>query len=825
LTYTINDINAVLGNASFYENAGVIEQLVIDSRKINFPETSLFFALKGEQNDGHQYIDSVYKKGIRNFVISENIDTSLYPDAHFIKVLNTLAALHKIAASHRQKFKYPVIGITGSNGKTIIKEWLFQLLNKEYNIVRSPKSYNSQVGVPLAIWPMNNNHELAIFEAGISQPGEMQQLQPIIDPSIGIFTFLGDAHAEGFESRQQKATQKLQLFSHSKILFYCADEIELDNAVQDFRQNTNPQLQLFSWSRKRDALLKISAVELQTGGSRITCIYEQQEQHFFIPFTDEASIHNAITCIAVLLYFKLPAEIIAERLPHLRPVEMRLELKQAINRCTIINDSYSADINSLIIALDFLEQQQQHTKRTVVLSDLFQSGLSDEFLYNKIAAILEQKKLFRFIGIGPNLVKNAAAFSGIGNTHFYASTQSFLQNISALQFSEETILIKGARVFEFEKISKVLEQKMHQTLLEIDLNALRHNVKIYRQQLNKGVKLMCMVKAFSYGSGSFEIASLLQHAGVDYLGVAYADEGVELRKAGIGLPIMVMNTEEAGFDNMLLYKLEPELYSFKILHAFKNYLQQQQITNYPVHIKIDTGMHRLGFDEDQLNQLCVLLKQSACFKIQSVFSHLAASADAAQNIFTNEQGALLTKAVLLIREAIGYPFISHIANTSAIHKHAHLQMDMVRLGIGMYGIDADANMQLQLKNVTTLKTTISQIKNIKKGDSVGYGRSAVAETDKVIATVRIGYADGYPRILSNGVGHMLVNGEVAPVIGRICMDMTMLDITGITAEEEDEVIVFGEALPVHKLANWAQTIEYEILTNISQRVRRVYFEE
>jgi Alr-MurF fusion protein len=825
LNYTINHIGQIISPGGSFNNEAVIEHLVIDSRKVYFPETSIFFALKGIQQDGHRYINDLYKKGIRYFVVSEHINAVLYPSALFIKVADTLAALQKLAAFHRKHFNYPVIGITGSNGKTIVKEWLFQLLNNEFDIVRSPKSYNSQVGVPLSVWQMNDTYDLAIFEAGISLPGEMKNLQAIIDPTVGIFTFLGEAHAEGFKSRQEKIEEKLQLFINSKTLVYCADEKELDAAVQNFVNTVNPHLKIFTWSKRQEAALKIEHIRSESEGSWIQCRFEQKEHEIFIPFTDEASVHNAITCMAVLHCFNIPAKQIAERMQQLRRVEMRLELKQGINRCSIINDSYSADINSLSIALDFLEQQQQHPHRTVVLSDLLQSGQTDLELYKNIAAILKRKKLFRLIGIGPKMKQYAALFETPGDNRFFISTEEFLQNIASLQFSDETILLKGARVFRFEKISNALEQKIHQTLLEIDLNALRHNVKLYRQQLAKGVKLMCMVKAFSYGSGSFEIAGLLQHAGVDYLGVAYADEGVELRKAGIRLPIMVMNTEEAGFDNMIEYELEPELYSIKIFQSFIFYLQHRQIRHYPVHIKIDTGMHRLGFEENQWPLLCELLAGNDCIKIQSVFSHLAAGGDATQDAFTGQQGTLLKKAASLIKSAVCYSFMSHIANTSAIYRHPHLQMDMVRLGIGMYGIDADKNVQLLLKNVTTLKTTISQIKHIKKGDSIGYSRSAVAGEDKVIATVRIGYADGYPRLLSNGIGHMLVNGQIAPVIGKICMDMTMLDITGIMAEEEEEVIVFGEALPVSKLAQWAQTIEYEILTNISQRVRRVYFEE
>ncbi len=825
MAYTINDIIAIAGSEAFVPNAGPVVELAIDSRKINLPQETLFFALKGDRQNGHRYIKDVYEKGVRYLIVSQPIEDVLYPNAHFILVKDTLQALQTITAFHRHQFAFPVVGLTGSNGKTIVKEWLFQLLNDDYQIVRSPKSYNSQVGVPLAVWQMKQEHQLGIFEAGISQPGEMKKLQAIIDPEIGIFTFLGDAHAEGFANKNQKVNEKLQLFTRSKCLFFCADEKELTQAIHNFKTETNPDLTLFSWGRKTENFLHLKSILVEQAGTRVSCKVENADHDFFIPFTDEASLHNAITCITVLFYLKISAAQIRERLLLLRQVEMRLELKQGLNNCSIINDGYSADMNSLGIALNFLEQQQQHARRTVILSDLFESGQQHQVLYRNIASILQQKKLFRFVGIGNTICSHAAMFTGIGNTHFYQSTDEFLQGIPSLHFFEETILLKGARVFQFEKISKRLEQKMHQTFLEIDLNALRHNINIYRQQLQPGVKLMCMVKAFSYGSGSFEIASLLQHAGVDYLGVAYADEGVELRKAGIKLPVMVMNTEEAGFDSIVQYKLEPELYSFRILQSFKEYLMQQNIVDYPVHIKVDTGMNRLGFEPDEIDALAADLHSSETFKIVSVFSHLAGGGEAVHDTFTQEQARLLSLAAATLEEKLGYPFMTHIANSGAINRHPHLQLNMVRLGIGMFGVDSDIAIQARLQNVTTLKTSISQIKHVKKGESVGYSRSAVAEEDKVIATVRIGYADGYPRLLSNGVGAMLVNGKEARVIGRVCMDMTMLDITGIPAAEEDEVIVFGEGLPVHKLAGWARTIDYEILTNISGRVRRVYFED
>ncbi len=820
-----SDIAAILNqNAVQLYSDPVIESLLTDSRKLLLAPGTLFFAINGPQKKASDFILALYEKGVRCFITDNDFsqkEIEKCAEANFIRTTDVLGALQTIAARHRHLFHYPVIGITGSNGKTIVKEWLYQLLSTDYNIVRSPKSYNSQVGVPLSVWNMNASHELGIFEAGISLPGEMQHLQKIIDPDIGIFTYIGDAHSEGFESLQQKINEKLELFRNSKVIIYCADDELLQRSIDDFKASVNKGLQLFGWSSTPGNSLLVTRIDKQENGTAIYCNYHLTEFNFFIPFSDDASIHNAITCCCVLLYLDIHVAAIAAHIFQLRPVEMRLELKEGINNCSIINDSYSADLNSLSIALDFLAQQQQHPKRTVILSDVLQSGYEENELYSKIATILERKGLYRFIGIGEQINAHAAAFDRITNKAFFQSTDDFLKNISSLHLNDETILLKGARVFRFEKISHVLEQKMHETVLEINLNALRDNLKLYKQILNKDVRLMAMVKAFSYGSGSYEIASLLQHAAVDYLAVAYADEGVALRKTGIRLPIMVMNTEEAGFNNIVQFQLEPELYSFNILHSFDLFLQQHNISHYPVHIKLDTGMHRLGFLASDTEELCSFLASSSRLKIVSVFSHLAASDEKEQDAFTKNQAALFLKIANEIEKVIGHPVIKHIANTSAIRRHPGIQFDMVRLGIGLYGVDSS----MKLQNVTTLKTTISQVKPVKKGETVGYSRKGIVDKDSVIAVVRIGYADGYPRLLGNGAGKMLLNDQLVPVIGNVCMDMTMLDITGIEAAEGDEVIVFGEKLPVSKVATWAQTIPYEILTNISQRVKRVYYEE
>jgi alanine racemase len=825
--YSIAQIKKIVAGRflSVANEAAVVEHLLIDSRKLLFPSTTLFFAIAGPRRQGNAFIQDLYSKGVRNFIVDGSFvfTTDEYKEANIITVENVMTALQQLTAYHRSLFTFPVIGITGSNGKTIVKEWLYQLLHSNYTIVRSPKSYNSQIGVPLSVWQMNASHTLGIFEAGISVNGEMERLEKIIQPGIGIFTNIGEAHAEGFENITQKAAEKARLFEHAGMIVYCKDEVIIDDVLQRLQQKNHTTL--FSWGQNVTATLRIAAIQIQAFNTVIKGDYQSRKISISIPFTNDAAIKNAITCWCVLLHLQISDEHISERMLQLRPVEMRLELKQGINNCSVINDSYSADITSLSIALDFLAQQQQHPKRTVIISDILQSGKNNQELYTEVAGILQQKNIHRFIGIGSEIYKYQDCFASLKDTVFFKDTAEFVRQFSTLHFYNETILLKGARVFEFEQISHLLEQKSHQTVLEINLNAITHNLKAYQAQLKPGVKLMAMVKAFSYGSGSFEIANLLQFQKVDYLTVAYADEGIELRKAGITLPIMVMNAEESTFDMLVQYNLEPELYSFGILNAFENYLQQSAISNYPVHIKLDTGMHRLGFVADEIHTLAEKLKASAVFKIQTVFSHLAASDSHAHDPFTEQQSVSFLKSCTVLEQNISYPFIKHIANTSAIHRFKNLQMDMVRLGIGLYGVDGNAEMQRQLKNVSTLKTTISQIKNIKAGESIGYSRKGIAEKDSRIATVRIGYADGYPRSLSNGIGKMWVNGTMAPVIGSVCMDMTMLDITGLTAEEGDDVIVFGEPLPVADLAQWANTIAYEILTGISQRVKRVYYEE
>ena len=823
--YSLAQIATILDHepASSFEHITITE-LATDSRKIFFPENALFFAMPGENKSGTNFIKDLIQKNVKAFVVPAGFDGIAYPNVVFLRVRNVLDSLQKIAALHRSQFHYPVVGITGSNGKTVVKELLFQLLYQHYNIVRSPKSYNSQLGVPLSVWSMQQENTLALIEAGISKPGEMQRLQEIIKPTIGIFTSLGDAHAEGFSSKGEKIREKLKLFSQSEILFYPADEQGLQEEILSFVKEVNPGLQLFAWSKKKGSHLLLKEVNKQDQKSTLLFHYKEKEFNIEIPFTDEASIRNVTICTAVLLHLGWDTSSIKKNMLQLRPVEMRLEQKAGINNCTIINDSYNSDINSLGIALDYLSQQQQHKKKTLILSDILQSAHSPAELYEKVAAMVKQKNLYRFIGIGLQLSNHKSLFESIQHCAFYSSTTSFLEEYDSTLYSGEAILLKAARVFAFEQISTLFELQSHQTVLEINLDAVLHNLQLYRSKLRTDVKLMVMVKGFSYGSGSFEIANLLQYAGADYLAVAYADEGITLRKAGITLPIMVLNVDEASFYGLYKYNLEAEIFDLRLLKLFIQFLNTKNANHTPIHIKVDTGMHRLGFGIEDIPQLKELLRSQQTVKVVSVFSHLVASDDRREDDFSRQQAALLLQMTEEIQQSLGYNFITHIGNTSSISALPEMQLGMVRLGIGLYGVDSNKEIQSKLQNVTTLKTHISQIRFVKKGESVGYSRNAILEKDTTVATVRIGYADGYRRALGNGVGKMLLAGTVVPTVGNVCMDMTMLDITGLKAKEGDEVIVFGEDLPVTTLAAWAETIPYEILTSISQRVKRVYFQ-
>ena len=820
--YNIEKISEILQADALISNPNEeIEYILTDSRKVIHAEKSLFFALVGLRHNGHKFIKDLYEKGVRNFVLSDK-SVSVPENCNVLFVNNTLEALQELASFHRSQYNLPIIAITGSNGKTVVKEWLYQLLKEDKNIVRSPKSYNSQIGVPLSVWQINKEHELGIFEAGISIPGEMDKLQKIIQPNIAIFTNIGDAHAENFLNIEQKISEKIKLFAISETIIYCKDYTLIDSALKA----AYPDKKTIVWSKKSKADLQIAKIEKKNNECFIQGIYHNHFLEITIPFSDDASIENAINCWLCLLHLGIDENKISERMKHLNPIEMRLELKEGINNCSIVNDSYNSDTISLNIALDFISQQKQHQKRTVILSDILQTGKTEEALYKEVALMLEQRNITRLIGIGEAISRQKNLFKQ--ECWFYKNTEDFIRHFNHALFQNEIILLKGARIFGFEQIIKHLQQKAHETVMEINLNAIINNFNYYKSKLKPDTKLMVMVKAFSYGSGSFEIANILQFNHADYLAVAYADEGIELRKAGITLPIMVMNPELHSYDNMIKYQLEPEIFSFRVLHLFTEALQRNgHLLNnpFPIHIKLDTGMHRLGFVEDDLNELIIRLKNNKQLKIQSVFSHLAGSDESALDDFTRYQINVFQKMSAEIQVHFNYPILRHILNSAGISRFPEAQFEMVRLGIGLHGIGANEHEQSFLQQVSCLKTTISQIKQVKQGDTVGYGRKGKAEKDMIIATVPIGYADGYNRKLSNGIGYMLVNKKKAPIIGNICMDMCMLDVTGINCKEGDEVLVFGEELPVTIIAEQLNTIPYEIFTSISRRVKRIYFQE
>lgn len=810
--YTIDKINSLVNGKLAGDGKRSIAQLVFDSRKIQHPEASLFFALQTSHGDGHLFIKDAYKKGVRAFVVSREVDE---PDASIILVSDTLDALQTLAAFHRSLFHLPVIGITGSNGKTIVKEWLNNLLEQDYNIVRSPKSFNSQVGVPLSVWEIRDEHTLAIFEAGISQAGEMHKLEKIIQPVIGVLTNIGEAHSEGFSSEAEKLEEKLKLFANTQIVI---GQAELLHSLSNKK---------FTWSKIGNADLCIMQVEHEKELTVIKANYKGNPISLHIPFSDEASVENAINCWCVLLHFGMEQTQIQERFYSLHPIDMRLQLNHGINDCIIINDSYSADTTSLRIALDFLAQQSTGSKRTIILSDFFETGRPEKILYDEIAQLIKQYKIQKLIAIGERIGQHFSVQKDSSvECQTYSSTEDFGQAFRSSDFHKEIILIKGARRFGFENIAFLFEQKRHGTVLQINLSALTHNLNEYQKLLKPSTRIMAMVKAFSYGSGGAEIASVLQFHNVGYLGVAYADEGVELVKAGITIPVMVMNAEPSSFAAIVDHELQPVIYSSALLSSFETYIKQQGITSYPVHLEIETGMNRLGFAAEEIEDVAKHFGSNSSLVIQSVFSHLAASEDAQHDEYTTMQGEKFTNAVAVLQQQISYPFLKHIANSAAIVRHPGLQMDMVRLGIGLYGIEPGAEDQLNLLPVATLHSTVAQIKELQTGESVSYNRRGTVSRASRIATVRIGYADGYSRRFGNGVGRMLVRGQLAPVVGSVCMDMTMIDITDIDGVKEgDDVIVFGKDLPVQHLARWVQTIPYEIMTSVSQRVKRVYYYE
>ena len=820
-------------------------RLLTDSRKLSDAGDMLFFAIPTKRNNGAAYIGELYSKGVRNFVLGNDVPDAIrnqvmaMPEANLWFVRNVVAALQRLAEQHRCLFDIPVVGITGSNGKTIIKDWIVQLLSVDHNVAATPKSYNSQIGVPLSVWQLRPEHDFAVFEAGISEAGEMDALRNVIRPTIGIFSNIGQAHDENFLTRRQKIAEKLQLFTHCNVLIYCLDHRDIhsvlvekdslrdlnrltwggsdENAVQLIETNVGMHSTILKLKINDSPLLGDNA-----GGKAVlpgdTFLVE-------IPFVDRASVENAMHCITLMIYLGYSADDIALRCRHLQPVAMRMEMDEGINNCLLINDSYSLDINSLSIALDFVQHERQHFQKTLILSDFVQSGVPEEELYTQVSSLISQRGITKIVGIGPALERCRSLFEGLKN-YFYPTTEEFLLKHPFSDFENETILLKGARKFCFENIAKVLQRKRHETVMEVDLDALVHNANYYRSRIKPTTKLMAMVKASSYGAGKVEVANILQFNHVDYLTVAYCDEGVELRRNGITLPIMVMNPEEESFDNIIRYNLEPDIYSFRILQLFSDAVRLYADGTHPVavHIELDTGMHRLGFSPADMEKLAkILLVDDSPIRVRSIFSHLACSEDPAMDDFTRMQISRFSEGSSRLKQLLGREdILCHILNSSGITRFPEAQFDMVRLGIGLYGISPEPEVQALLMPVSKLKTRISQIKDIPCGDSVGYNRRWIAERDSRIAIIPIGYADGLSRHLGYGNGHVSIAGKNVPIIGSICMDMCFVDITGLDCKEGDEVILFGPEGMLTDLANAAGTIPYEILTAVSPRVKRVY---
>lgn len=814
MTQTLRNIIPIIkANWIGQNDVAIIDSISIDSRSLQNGENTLFFAISGPNNDGHLYIEELIGKGVKHFVVT-HIPTTVTGKANFLVVENTLEALQKLAAYYRSLFEFPIIGITGSNGKTIIKEWLNFLLSPDYNIIRSPKSYNSQVGVPLSILGIKEKHNLGIFEAGISTMNEMEKLQKIIRPTIGILSNIGSAHDEGFPSVAEKIKEKLKLFTSVNVLI-----LNKNKTINAF---VNPKIKTFSWCSD-DKSADVYITKKNIGNlTELHVTYKEDTFPIIIPFQDQASVENAIHCMMVMLYFGYNHKVIQTRMAQLYPVEMRLKVKNGIYNCTIIDDSYSSDFQSLKIALDFLEHQKQHKKKTIILSDIFQSGLNNEELYSQVSQLIISNKITRVIGIGETISHYKSKFI---NSVTFKNVAEFTNAFDRLNFENETILVKGARDFHFEAIVSMLEEKTHETILEINLNAISHNLNFFKSKLAPKTKMMVMVKAFGYGNGGFEIAKLLEHHKIDYLGVAFADEGISLKSAGITVPIMVMNPETTSFSAIIQHNLEPEIYSIKGLKAFLKIAEQKKLKSFPIHIKIDTGMHRLGFEEENLPELISILKGNETVQIKSVLSHMATSDDLKHDTFAQSQIALFEKLSTQLLSTLNIKPIRHILNTSGISNYPDAQYDMVRLGIGLYGISNDEEEQKYLENVGTLKSVISQIRTIDQGESVGYGRRFMADVATKIATIPIGYADGIRRSWGNGVGYVVINHKQAKIIGSICMDMLMVDVTNIDCKEGNSVIIFGENPSVNHMAKQLNTIPYEILTSISQRVKRVFFRE
>lgn len=820
MPYSTEQIAALIGAQCTGTAEGTVKWLLTDSRSLSFPEETLFFALVTKRGDGHRYIPDLYRRGVRRFVVSalpSQEQLQQMPEACFLQVKDTLAALQLLGEKHRAEYSIPVVGITGSNGKTVVKEWLAQLLSPDRHVTRSPRSYNSQIGVPLSVWQIDEHTDVALIEAGISRLNEMKRLKPIINPTIGVLTNIGGAHQEHFNSLQEKCMEKLTLFRDCDIIIYNGDDEEVCESVDRTLQSARE----IAWSRRdSDKPLFISSVKKEEAGTTIVYCYLGFQGNYTIPFTDDASIENSLHCLAVCLYLRLRPEQIAQRMARLEPVAMRLEVKEAKHGSTLINDSYNSDIASLDIALDFMARrpESEGRSRVLILSDLMQTGQDSRSLYRKVAERIESRGIDHIIGIGPGLSASASRFHI--KKSFYATTEELLQSAELDTLHHSLILVKGSRSFGFDRIAERLALKVHETTLEIDLGAMVDNLNHYRSLMAPSVKTVCMVKAFAYGAGFYEIAKTLQDHRVDYLAVAVADEGEQLRKAGITASILVMNPELTAFKTLFENNLEPEIYSFTLLEEMIRACEREGYLHYPVHIKIDTGMSRLGFRPDEMPRLISRLSRQSAVIPRSVFSHFAGSDSPEFDTFTHLQAARFDEAATALQAAFPHKILRHICNSAGIERFPEYHHDMVRLGLGLYGISPVGDRLLH--PISKLQTTILQIHDVPETETVGYSRRGQLVRPSRIASIPIGYADGLNRRLGNGHGYCIVNGQQARYVGNICMDVCMIDVTDIPCQEGDKVEIFGPELPVTQLAEWLGTIPYEVMTGISTRVRRVY---
>lgn len=815
--YSIRKISEILNGKAIIDCDFELKEISIDSRSVNKPETTLFFALPGNNHDGHDYVEQLYEKGVRCFVVSEcRPEFVRLGDACFLEVDDTLEALQHLARYHREQVQAEVVGITGSNGKTVVKEWLYQLLADEERVYRSPRSYNSQVGVPLSLLGIGENIQTAIIEAGISKPGEMSKLQQMIQPEIGIFTHLGDAHGENFVSLQEKLEEKSLLFRGCK----CVIGREGD-AMRYLASVAEPDTVLLAWGEEDDLPVNIRVISTGLEGRNVRVRYGRQNFDLLVPFADEASFENSMNALCVLLYKNIDPGLIAGRIRALQPVAMRMEIKEGINHCVLINDYYNSDAASFQLALNTLAMQDAGREKVVILSDFVDTGTEERALYREVAALLRKANVTTLIGIGEQIGRCKAYFL-LPQCRFYENTDHFLKQENRDHFRNQVILIKGARKFRFEYIAGFLQKQSHSTVLEVDLDAMVHNLNYFRSLTPPETMIAVMVKAFSYGSGAGEVASLLQYQGVNYLMVAFADEGVELRAAGISVPIAVMNPEPEAFGNMIEFNLEPEIYSLELLEAFDRALERHGIERYPVHLKLNTGMNRSGLNPEEIPDLPDFFKVKRNVVIRSMFSHLAGSDEAVHDDYTRQQIDSFIRMTGQVQSHFDYKIIRHILNSAGIERFGEYCFDMVRLGIGLHGISA---VDAPLKPVSSFKTYIAAIRRVKGDQTVGYGRKGVLQRDSRIAVIPVGYADGLNRHLSRGVGEMVVRGKRVPVVGNICMDACMLDVTDTDAQVGDEVEIFGKHIRVTEVAEKLDTIPYEVLTSVSHRVKRIYFKE